>query len=171
MEPFLIVKPTGKARNEATEKWVQSEMRRAIEQWRTQFRGEPRVKDDKDVTESDIADRNLILWGDPQSNQTLAKIADKLPIEWGEKEIKAGKQKFDSTHSAIIMIYPNPLNPNRYVVLNSGFTFREFAYLNNARQVPKLPDWAVIDLNTPPDSLWPGKVSAADFFDESWKLK
>ena len=56
-------------------------------------------------------------------------------------------------------------------MLNSGFTYREFAYLNNARQVPKLPDWAVIDLRTPADSLWPGKVVAADFFDESWKLK
>ena len=42
-----------------------------------------------------------------------------------------------------MLIYPNPLNPKQYVVLNSGFTFREYDYLNNARQVPKLPDWAV----------------------------
>jgi len=67
--------------------------------------------------------------------------------------------------------YPNPLNPKRYVVLNSGFTFRDYDYLNNARQVPKLPDWAVADVATPPDSRWPGKVVAADFFDEEWKLK
>ena len=45
-----------------------------------------------------------------------------------------------------VLIYPNPLNPKRYVVLNSGFTFREYDYLNNARQVPKLPDYAVIDV-------------------------
>ena len=44
-----------------------------------------------------------------------------------------------------MLIYPNPLNPKKYVVLNSGFTFREFDYLNNARQIPKLPDWAVVD--------------------------
>ena len=48
-----------------------------------------------------------------------------------------------------ILIFPNPLNPERYVVLNSGFTFREYDYLNNARQVPKLPDWAVVDVTTP----------------------
>ena len=49
------------------------------------------------------------------------------------------------TH-APLLIYPNPLNPAKYVVLNSGFTFREYAYLNNARQVrhdylPQDPSW------------------------------
>jgi hypothetical protein len=34
-----------------------------------------------------------------------------------------------------------------------------------------LPDWAVIDLNTPPNAIWPGKVVDANFFDEQWKLK
>ena len=31
----------------------------------------------------------------------------------------------DAAHHVPILIYPNPLNPQRYVVLNSGFTFRE----------------------------------------------
>ena len=33
------------------------------------------------------------------------------------------------------MIYPNPLNPKRYVVINSGMTMREYAESNNALQV------------------------------------
>jgi hypothetical protein len=57
------------------------------------------------------------------------------------------------------------------VVLNSGFTFREYDYLNNARQVPKLPDWAVIDVDTPVNARYPGKISAAGFFDERWRFK
>ncbi|MFN7733775.1 MAG: hypothetical protein ACK5OB_17900, partial [Pirellula sp.] len=68
-------------------------------------------------------------------------------------------------------IYPNPLAPDRYVVLNSSFTYREYDYLNNARQVPKLPDWAIIDLSTPSDARWPGRIADADFFDEAWQLK
>jgi hypothetical protein len=56
------------------------------------------------------------------------------------------------------------------VVLNSGFTFREYDYLNNARQVPKLPDYAVIDVRTPPSARSPGAVAAAGFFDEQWRL-
>ena len=71
----------------------------------------------------------------------------------------------------MILIAPNPLNPRKYVVLNSGFTYRDYDYLNNARQVPKLPDWAVIDLDTPPSPTAPGKVVAADFFGEDWKVK
>jgi hypothetical protein len=70
-----------------------------------------------------------------------------------------------------LLVYPNPLNPRRYVVFNSGFTYREYDYLNNARQVPKLPDWAVLDLSQPPSSRFPGKVVAADFFDEEWKVR
>ncbi len=85
--------------------------------------------------------------------------------------IQVGNKSYDASHHALIAIYPNPENPQRYVVFNSSFTFREFAYLNNARQVPKLPDWAVVDLRTPPDSLWPGEIVAADFFDERWRLR
>jgi len=69
-----------------------------------------------------------------------------------------------------VLIYPNPLNPKRYVVINSGFTFREYDYLNNARQVPKLPDYAVVDIDTPPSSRRPGKIVTAGFFDEHWDL-
>ncbi|MEO6182240.1 MAG: hypothetical protein ABIP71_03890, partial [Verrucomicrobiota bacterium] len=59
----------------------------------------------------------------------------------------------------------------RYVVLNSGFTFREYDYLSNARQVPKLPDYAVVDLNVPISAKAPGDVVTAGFFDEHWALQ
>ncbi len=75
----------------------------------------------------------------------------------GSRAITVGEQKFDAKTHAPVLIYPNPLNPEKYVVLNSSFTYREYDYLNNARQVPKLPDWAVIDLTTPPDARWPGR--------------
>ncbi len=48
-------------------------MKHAIDHWRRQFRGEARVKDDKDITDADIAAHNLILWGDPSSNAILAQ--------------------------------------------------------------------------------------------------
>ena len=69
-----------------------------------------------------------------------------------------------------VLIYPNPLNPRRYVVLNSGFTFREYDYLNNARQVPKLPDFAVVDVSVPMTSRAPGGIVTAGFFNERWQL-
>jgi hypothetical protein len=86
------------------------------------------------------------------------------------KELTVGAQSFPAETHAAVLIYPNPLNPKHYVVLNSGFTFREYDYLNNARQVPKLPDWAIVDVTTPPSSRWPGKIAAADFFTDLWQV-
>ncbi len=171
MDSFLFVRPTGKAMHEQPGKWAAAEMQRAAEHWRRHFRGVARIKDDTAITPEDIASATLVLWGDPASNAVLKQIAERLPIRWDDKQIDAGEQKFASDQHALIAIYPNPLNPQRYVVLNSGFTFRDYAYLNNARQVPMLPDWAVVDLTTPPNSVWPGKIADADFFDEQWRLK
>ena len=171
MESFVFVKPTGTSANPKVGEWVDQELIRAVEHWRRHFRGHARVKNDTDITPEDIKNSNLILWGDPQSNQVMKKIADKLPIAWNADSITVGEKTYPATEHALIAIYPNPLNPQRYVVLNSSFTYRDFAYLNNARQVPMLPDWAVVDLKTPPGSVWPGKVVEAGFFDEAWQLK
>ena len=61
--------------------------------------------------------------------------------------------------------------PEGHIVINSGFTFREAHYLTNSQQTPKLPDWAVVDITTPPDSYWPGKIVDARFFGEHWEWK
>ena len=84
--------------------------------------------------------------------------------------MRVGKATFAAADHVPVLIYPNPLNPKRYVVLNSGFTYREYDYLNNARQVPKLPDFAVIDLKPPPTSRHPGGIVAAGFFDDRWQV-
>jgi hypothetical protein len=172
VDRFVMVRPTGAdSPNEKVSEWVKKEMAHAIEHWRRQFRGDAVVKDDTAVTADDIANSNLILWGEPETNAVLKKIADKLPVRWDAKEVTVGGQTFDAGQHLPVLIYPNPLNPKKYVVLNSGFTFREYDYLNNARQVPKLPDWAVLDISVPPSSRFPGKVVLADFFDEQWKLR
>ena len=171
MDSFVFVSPTGKTNNANAQKWSAGELEHARVHWRKQFRGDARIKKDTDITDADIASSNLVLWGDPQSNKLLARIADRLPIKWTDKEIVVGKKRYSTVHHALILIYPNPLNPSRYIVLNSGFTYREFAYLNNARQVPMLPDWAVVDLRTPPGSQYPGKIVDADFFGEEWQLR
>lgn len=171
MDSFIFVVPSGSAINDKVASWVASEQKHAIEHWRKQFRGEARVVKDTEVTPEEIRSANLVLWGDPKSNQILAKIVDQLPIQWSDSQLEFGGKKYDANQFAPILIYPNPLNPHRYVVLNSGFTYREYDYLNNARQVAKLPDFAVVDLSVPPNSRYPGKIVDAGFFDESWKVK
>ena len=50
--------------------------------------------------------------------------------------VAVGGQQFDANH-APVFIFPNPLNPKKYVVINSGFTFHDQS--NNDMQSPKLP--------------------------------
>jgi hypothetical protein len=149
--------------HEKTGAWVAAEQARAIEMWRRFFRGDARVVKDDAVTPELIASSNLVFWGDPQSNKQLEGIVEKLPIKWTPKEITAGSQKFPADSHVPVLIYPNPLNPRRYVVLNSGFTFQDQAPASNSRHVPLLPDWAVMDVAAK-------KVAAADFFGEKWGL-
>jgi hypothetical protein len=167
---FIIVRPTGDAYAGAVGAWAKAELDHAVREWRRQFRGDAITRDDTAVTEEDIASSNLVLWGDPSSNKVLARIAGKLPVRWTKDSIVVGKREFPAATHALTMIYPNPLNPRKYVVLNSGVTFREYDNLNNARQVPKLPDFAVIDTTTPPDERYPGKIVLAGFFGEKWEM-
>lgn len=171
LESFLFVTPTGESANELLGAFVDRELDHAVKHWRQQFRGHVRQKKDADLTEEDIAEQNLVLWGDYSSNSVISRILNELPIGWSAEGVKLDGKVLDDPGMALVMIYPNPLNPEKYVVLNSSFTFREYDYLNNARQVPKLPDWAVIDSNTPQTSQGPGKVVEAGFFNEKWELQ
>ncbi len=188
MSRFIFVRPTGKPLNEKIGEWTKAEMQRAIVQWRQVFRGDVEVMDDiKWLAEANRDTRrkaNAVLWGDPSSNAVIrqylnptpkkdafgvSELAFAMPIKWTATALELGTQKVDATNHVPIMIYPNPDYPSRYVVLNSGPTFREAAATNNSDQTPKLPDWAVVDLRTPPGPKWPGQIVDAGFFDENWK--
>ena len=170
LDSFLMVRPTGQAWHEKTGAWATAEFNHAIEHWRRHFRGDARVKNDTDVTPEDIANHNLIVWGDPGNNSVIKRILSSLPIQWNEQKLTLGAESFEAKQHMPALIFPNPLNPRRYVVLNSGFTFREYDYLNNARQVPKLPDYAILDIAQPVTSRLPGGIATAGFFDDSWRL-
>lgn len=169
MEPFVFVRPTGRPLNAAVGAWAEAELTAARRLWRDLFRGDVPVIADQAVGESELATRNLILWGDPSSNAVLARMVAQLPIAWDAQSLRFRGQSYPSAHHAPILVFPNPLNPRRYVVLNSGIDFRGEAFGTNALQTPKLPDWAIVDLRTPPGSRWPGKIVDAGFFDEQWR--
>jgi hypothetical protein len=171
LDAFLFVPPASDGLHPETQRWVQSEFDRAVREWHRQMRGEVRIKKAADVTPDDMKKYHLILWGDPQSNPLIAQFLPKLPLRWSAVSLDIGGKSWDTKSHMPVMIYPNPASPNKYIVLNSSFTYREYDYLNNARQVPKLPDWAVIDLSEPPGTRWPGKIADANFFDEQWQVK
>src|SRR6185295_17109131 len=117
------------------------------------------------VNNQDIANNNLILFGDPSNNKLIAKIAGKLPIQWKKGEIVVGDKRFSAAEHTLALIYPNPLNPGKYVVLNSGHTFHDAEFKGtNALLYPRLGDYAIIrksDIS----------VVAAGLFNDDWQLE
>ncbi|HYZ87227.1 MAG TPA: hypothetical protein VE621_22620 [Bryobacteraceae bacterium] len=107
---------------------------------------------------------NLIVFGEPATSPLVAKLASKLPIAYTSTSIKVNGATYDTAQHYLALIAPNPLNPARYLVLNSGHTF-SIADLRgtNARLYPHLPDWAVIRKSD-------DTVVAAGIFDENWRL-
>lgn len=170
-DPFMVVIPSGKSKNEKINKWVDFSIKHLINRWRAVFRGELRIKKDSEVTDEDIKKYHLIAWGDADSNSLIKKTIGKLPLKWDSSEIQMNGKSYKSSHHVPVMTYPNPLNNNKYLVINTGPTFREHHDGNNSLQNPHIPDWAVIDVNTPPDKYWAGKIVTADFFDEFWNWK
>ena len=166
---FVFVPPSANPINKTTGAWVKQEMEDAISQWHRQFRGNVIIKNANDLTALD-RDSNLILWGDPKSNPLIAKIAGQLPIEWTEKGIRIKDQSWPSDRFVPVLIYPNPMNLRRYIVINSGFTFSEFGHMSNSMQNAKLPDYAVLDMRVPITERIPKGVAHAAFFGENWQL-
>ena len=171
MDSFIMVRPTGQPMNEKVGGWTTAEMNHAIEHWRRQFRGEARIKDDADISDADIASNNLILWGDPKGNKLLSMFAPQRPIRWEEEGIQPAHKNYPASQYVPVLIYPNPLNPKHYIVINSGFTFREFDYLNNARQSPKLPDWAIVDISVPVSARAPVELARCRFLRRNMEIR
>ena len=98
-------------------------------------------------------------------------LAEIPGVSWNKTSVQVGAKTFPAAGHVPALIHPNPQVRKRYVVINSGPTFRESHDRTNSLQNPKLPDWAVFDLSRLPDGEAAGKIAAAGFFGERWELQ
>ncbi len=166
LDPFLLVRPTGTPWNEAVNQQALQSLARFDRLYAKFFRAHPRVMDDKDVTGADLAKYNVILFGDPGSNSWIAKLNGKLPVQWTRETVSVGGQKFPAAEHLPALIYPNPLSPTHYVVLNSGLTIEDREYRGDYG-LPRLGDFAVLKIK---DGADVPDVAYAGLFDEFWQL-
>ncbi len=165
LEPFLIVKPTGVPWNAAAHQQALEILARFDRQYQLAYRGHPRVKDDKDLTAADLEKYHIVLFGDPGSNRMIEKVMGKLPFTWGRETVTMGGNRFAAGEVLPAMIYPNPLNPKRYVVLNSGLTALWEDWAGDF-PTPQYGDYAILRVGAKelPD------LAMAGLFNESWRL-
>ena len=129
--------------------------------------GIPRVKKDVDVDADDLRQFNLVLLGTPKTNLLINRIARHLPIGIDEEKYTVGARTYEGKDLGLAMIYPNPLNPERTVVIYSGVHWGKGLPRNH--KLDFLPDYIVFD-----DTIGPvsgtNNFRVAGFFDINWKL-
>lgn len=131
------------------------------------------VKADVEVTAEDIERRSLVVVGTARGNSLLARISRELPIRVEGGAVVAGDRRYEGADVAASFVYPNPLNPDRYVLVHTGVTPRAFF---RAGHLPSLlPDWIVYDASTWERRgglvLEEREILAGGVFDQEWKLE
>jgi hypothetical protein len=173
--PFLCVRGTGKAWNPAVQAYSDASLKRFADEWRHYFRGDLPVKDDTAVSDEDLKTKNLILFGDPGSNSWIATSLPQLPVKWTKETLQMDGQDYSAPEHvpAFITASPLPGASKRYLVINSGHTFREAELAKlNYLLFPRWGDWAVLKIDSKRTANEPVKedVVKAGYFDEEWQF-
>lgn len=171
MSAFVAVTGSGTPSSTAHHEWATFTLKRFASEFDKWMRGRIPMVADTDLDDDTISRKHLILFGDPASNAVLKKVLPDLPITWDGNSITADGQTFSTQDHGISMIFPNPLNPRRYVVINSGHTFRERDFkASNAWLFPRLGDIAVQKFTRQSDGSFEEQTVWAANFNSEWKL-
>ncbi len=131
--------------------------------------------DDVHVTDADLRDRHLVLYGNSASNKVLARLLEggRIPLSFepGKALTFAGK-RYEGAEVGIKLVMPNPLSPSKMVVIVAGVSWRGTLA---SRFLPRfLPDYIVYDgrITTRYDErlLIDRPVRAAGFFTDDWRV-
>ncbi len=139
--------------------------------WWKRGNGVCEVLPDSEVTDSIIKNYNLILFGGPKVNSITRKVNPSLPIQIRNGYVYFGKTKLPEMDLAIQEIYPNPLNPDKFVLLYAGASKKAekfchfFSTLYSAAGVP---DFVIYDSQVTKKG-WAG-TSVLGFFNQKWEL-
>lgn len=183
MSSFVCVKGTGSPWSTTHQQWADWTLARFDREFDKWLRGKIRVLDDQQVIEETIRDHNLILFGDPGSNSVLKRVLDsipdeKRPVSWSKDALQVAGTTYDPETHGLAMIFPNPLNPRRYIVINSGHTFHEKDFkASNSWLFPRLGDIAVqkfspkaADSDAKGGPNFEETTVWADIFNGGWRL-
>lgn len=171
MSPFVCVRGTGTPLVPAQKEWSDFVLKRFTNEFDRWMRGSVPVIDDKDLTDELALTKHVVLFGDPGSNSYLKKIVSQLPVKWNGKEIVVNGKTYDAQTHGVSFIFPNPLAPSKYVVINSGHTFHDAEFkASNAQLYPRLGDIAVQQFEKNKDGTYTEKTVWAELFDNDWRL-
>lgn len=68
---------------------------------------------DVEVSDQVLKERNLVIFGGPRRNALAAKMADGLPVTFGDGWFEVGGRTYDKPEHWVRFLCPNPLEPSR----------------------------------------------------------
>jgi len=171
MSPFVCVvgdQPTDHTEHQAWADWTLQRFESEFDKW---MRAIVRKVRDEDLDDEMMSGQHLILFGDPDSNSVIRRILPSLPVKWSAGEFTVDGQTYSTADHGLSIIFPNPLNPRKYVVINSGHTFHEADFKNsNSWLFPRLGDIAVQKFTKNADGGFDEEIVWAANFNSAWEL-
>lgn len=141
---------------------------------------------DTEITDEQIANANLVLYGDPRTHRLIARIRDRLPLALTDSGVSMGSRSYAGPSVNYTFICPNPLNPAHYVVVSRGYlSSRIDPYKDSVGATGKdlealpffWPDYVIWDGDRLPGRTvqspfvyLPETYLEAGYFDENWRL-
>jgi hypothetical protein len=112
----------------------------------------PEIRPDAEVSEQDLKDRDLVIFGGIEENALLARLAEegRLPVEFGKGFFRFQGRTYAKPEDGIAFALPSPWNPRRMVYVYSANTRLQLWQMIRTFQ-RGLPGWA----------LWKGSDIAA----------
>jgi hypothetical protein len=127
---------------------------------------------DTELTDAIMRDATVVLYGTHGDNVVLDRIAGALPIRVDGEAVVVGGQRFAGADVGTRFIHPNPLAPDRYVMVCAGVTPEAVSAGNGLPEF--LPDYVVYDRRSIParqDRVQGRNRLLADgYFDHLWRL-
>jgi poly(3-hydroxybutyrate) depolymerase len=182
LDPFLVVYGTT-ARADLENDAIRTEAEQFASEWGRRYGKPCRLKADSEVTDDDIRSHGLVLYGNESANSVLARMADRLPIRVTDAEVTVEGTRhspltphhFTSGNPGAKFCFPNPLNPDRYVVVFAATTWQGMFQINSrfgnwfdwgAYDNRNWFDFAVFDDRT----VGPETFLQVGFFGDRWEL-
>jgi len=121
-----------------------------IDTWRDWQKVQPRVFLDSEIKDADVARYSLLLIGGPDANRVSARLAAKLPLRISGDIVRIDGKAFKAKDAAVQMIYPHPLNAERYVWMIAGTSTGGMYFAEASPYRTTAWDYVITDGRIPP---------------------
>ncbi|MDP6359274.1 MAG: NPCBM/NEW2 domain-containing protein, partial [Planctomycetota bacterium] len=173
--PFIVSYGT-RGKDLLENRILQREAEALAEQWRMRFGYAFRLLKDTEVTEEQIKSSNLICYGRPDQHRIVSMAAGSLPLRFEPDKILFEEHRFDGDDLGVKFCYPNPLNPERYIVVFAALSWKGMFQINNrfgnwfdwgAYENRNYFDYAIFDGRTHS----PETFVAFGYFNQDWDIR